>query len=164
MLSKRKLIQLVTEGHVRGWDDPRMPTISGIRRRGIPSAAIRLFCERVGISKAENNIDMSVLEDCAREVLDDSAPRAFGVLDPIRVTLSNFDAGVIEEFRAERHPKRPELGERVLPFSSEVFIDREDFFDTGVDGKIPVPSGFKRLVPGGQVSCCCCCLRLRLMV
>jgi glutaminyl-tRNA synthetase len=151
VLSKRKLIELVTGGHVSGWNDPRMPTICGIRRRGYPAAAIRLFCERIGISKVENNIDISVLEDCAREVLDEAAPRVFGVLAPLKVTITNLDTSYTEEFTAESHPKLPELGERILPFTKQVYIDREDFFDTGVAGEIPIPSGFKRLLPGGQV-------------
>lgn len=159
VLSKRKLIQLVNEGHVTGWDDPRMPTISGMRRRGYPSAALKLFCERVGISKAENNIDMTVLEDCVREVLDADAPRAFGIEEPLKVTITNWPAtaaaaeGKEEEevFHVARHPKRPELGERDVFFGPTLYIHREDFFDTGLDGKTPPPKGFKRLVPGGQV-------------
>ena len=91
VLSKRKLIKLVEEKHVDGWDDPRMPTISGIRRRGFPPSAIRLFCERMGISKSDSNIDFGILEDCAREVLDEDCPRAFAILNPLRVTLTNWD-------------------------------------------------------------------------
>ncbi len=90
VLSKRKLIKLVEESHVTGWDDPRMPTISGIRRRGVPPSAIRLFCERMGISKSDSNIDFGVLEDCAREVLDENCPRAFAILDPLKVTIKNW--------------------------------------------------------------------------
>lgn len=151
VLSKRKLIQLVTEKHVAGWDDPRMPTISGVRRRGFPAAAIKLFCDRTGISKAENNIDWTVLEDCVRETLDLSAPRAFALLDPIKVTITNWPSAAVEEFEAENHPKRPELGKRRIPLNSEIFIDRDDFFDTGADGSIKPPKGYKRLLPGGQV-------------
>lgn len=151
VLSKRKLIQLVTEKHVEGWDDPRMPTICGVRRRGFPAKALQLFCERIGISKAENNIDMGVLEECVREVLDTEAPRALAVLDPIKVTITNWQSDRIEEFEAERHPKRPELGSRKIPFGKTVLIDRDDFFDTGVDGSIEPPKGFKRLLPKGQV-------------
>lgn len=150
VLSKRKLIQLVTEKHVEGWDDPRMPTISGVRRRGFPASAIKLFCDRTGISKAENNIDWTVLEDCVRETLDNDAPRAFALLDPIKVIIKNHPGGN-EEFTADNHPKRPELGTRIIPFSREVLIDRDDFFDTGVDGSIKPPKGYKRLLPGGQV-------------
>ena len=116
----RKLIQLVTEKHVEGWDDPRMPTISGVRRRGFPAAAIQLFCDRIGISKAENNIDMSVLEECVREVLDSQAPRALAVLDPIKATISNWPEGKVEEFEVEKHPKISDLGRRKIPFSGSV--------------------------------------------
>lgn len=151
VLSKRKLIKLVTEKHVQGWDDPRMPTISGIRRRGYPASAIRLFCDRVGISKAENNIDMTVLEDCVRDTLDWDAPRAFAIADPIKVNISNWPENEVKSFQAERHPKRPELGSRMLPFSGSLYIDRDDFFDTGVDGTVAPPKGFKRFLPGGQV-------------
>lgn len=152
VLSKRKLIQLVQEKHVDGWNDPRMPTISGIRRRGYPASAIRLFCERIGISKAENNIDISVLEDCAREILDEEAPRLLGVLDPLKVIITDYIPSQDEDvFVVEKHPKRSELGQRRIPFSKEIFIDREDFFDTGMNGENPVPAGFKRLLLGGQV-------------
>ena len=154
VLSKRKLIQLVTEKHVSGWDDPRMPTISGVRRRGFPAEAIKLFCDRTGISKAENNIDWAVLEDCVRETLDASAPRAFALPDPIKVTITNYggESGAEQEvFQADNHPKLPHLGSRELPFGRHVFIDRDDFFDTGIDGSIKPPKGYKRLLPGGQV-------------
>lgn len=166
VLSKRKLIQLVNEGHVSGWDDPRMPTISGMRRRGYPSAALKLFCDRVGISKAENNIDMTVLEDCVREVLDTEASRVFGIEEPLKVTITNWPTttttttaeakaaspeGNEEVFHVARHPKRPELGEREVFFGPTLYINREDFFDMGIDGKMAPPKGFKRLVPGGQV-------------
>lgn len=151
VLSKRKLIQLVTEGHVHGWDDPRMPTISGVRRRGFPSAALRLFCDRTGISKAENNIDWAVLEECVRETLDASSPRAFALLSPLKVTITNYPSDSRETFSADNHPKRPELGSREIPFSSSVFIDNDDFFDTGADGSLKPPKGYKRLLPGGQV-------------
>lgn len=152
VLSKRKLIQLVTEGHVQGWDDPRMPTISGVRRRGYPAEALRLFCDRMGISKAENNIDITILEDCVRETLDADSPRALAVLDPLKVTITNWPDDRPEElFICENHPKRPDLGSREVPLSSTVFIDREDFFDTGVNGDIKPPKGYKRLTPGGTV-------------
>ena len=151
VLSKRKLIQLVTEKHVSGWDDPRMPTLSGVRRRGYPPEAIRLFCDRMGISKAENNIDMSILEDCVRETLDSSAPRALVVVKPLKVTITNWPTDKTEIFTAERHPKRAELGTRDIPFSGSVFIDKDDFHDTGPNGDIKAPKGFKRLTPGGTV-------------
>jgi glutaminyl-tRNA synthetase len=152
VLSKRKLIQLVTEKHVEGWDDPRMPTISGMRRRGYPSQALKLFCERVGVSKSENNIDMSVLEDCVRETLDDVAPRAFGIEAPLKVVITNWPSIDKEEaFQVPRHPKRTDMGEKSLFFGSSLYISRDDFFDTGKDGKTPPPKGYKRLLPGGQV-------------
>lgn len=144
VLSKRKLIQLVEEGHVSGWSDPRMPTISGVRRRGYTPEAMRLFCERIGISKADNNIDMSVLEDCAREVLEESSPRAFAVLDPIKLTITNWPEGKVEMFEAETHPKNPALGMRQIPFSGSLFIDSDDFNEDP-------PAGYFRLTPGGQV-------------
>ena len=105
----------------------------------------------MGVSKAENNIDMGVLEDCVRDTLDTEAPRALAISHPLKVTITNWDQGEEEIFTAERHPKRPEMGSRDIPFSGAVYIDREDFFDTGVDGSISVPKGYKRLVPGGQV-------------
>jgi len=151
VLSKRKLIQLVTEKHVEGWDDPRMPTISGVRRRGFPAEAIKLFCDRTGISKAENNIDWAVLEDCVRETLDNTAPRAFALQDPIKVTITNLPEETTEVFQPENHPKQPNLGSRQVPFCKHLLLDRDDFFDTGVDGSIKPPKGYKRLVPGGQV-------------
>jgi glutaminyl-tRNA synthetase len=130
VLSKRKLIQLVSEKHVNGWDDPRMPTLCGIRRRGYPASALRLFCDRVGISKAENNIDLSVLEDSAREILEDQAPRVLAVVNPLKVTIKNWPANVVEDFSADTHQKREDLGKRSIPFSSTLCIDRDDFFDT----------------------------------
>jgi glutaminyl-tRNA synthetase len=154
VLSKRKLIQLVNEKHVFGWDDPRMPTLSGMRRRGIPPTALRLFCERVGISKADSNIDLVVLEDCVREVMDSVCPRAFCVLKPIKLTISNWEGGT-EVFSVDRHPKLATLGEREIPFSGQVYIERDDFFDVdGPEGQATSgqpPKGFKRLLPGGQV-------------
>ena len=144
VLSKRKLIQLVEEKRVEGWNDPRMPTLSGLRRRGYPPEAIRLFCERIGISKAANNIDMSVLEDCAREDLDAKAPRAMVVLRPLKLTITNWPENHTEELDAPVHPKRPELGRRTVPLSQTVYIEREDF------AEMP-PEGFQRLVPGGEV-------------
>jgi len=151
VLSKRKLIQLVNEKYVTGWDDPRMPTICGVRRRGYPASAIKLFCERVGISKADNNIDMSVLEDCVRETLDSRAPRILAVQHPLKITVTNWPNDKVEIFEAERHPKVHSWGKREIPFSGEVYIDREDFFDTGIDGSTSPPKGFKRLVAGGTV-------------
>lgn len=151
VLSKRKLIQLVTEKYVDGWDDPRMPTICGVRRRGYPSAAIRLFCERIGISKAENNIDMSVLEECVREVLDTTSKRAFAICNPLKVTITNWSNEKSFQLEADLHPKYPEMGKRTLPFSNSVYIDRDDFFDVGIDGKLSPPKGYKRLLLNGIV-------------
>lgn len=152
VLSKRKLIQLVNENHVSGgWSDPRMPTISGLRRRGYTAEILRLFCDRIGISKAENNIDYTVLEDCAREILDDTAHRAFAIEKPLKVTITNLPSSFEDEIMIENHPKRPELGHRQVSFTNLLFINHEDFFDTGIDGKIAPPKGFKRLLPGGQV-------------
>jgi len=159
VLSKRKLIQLVQEGHVNGWDDPRMPTLSGFRRRGVPPAALRLFCERVGISKADSVIDMSVLEDCIRETMDSTCPRSFCVLNPLKLTITNWEElhggdNVVEDFTVDRHPKE-EMGSRTIPFSKSIFIERGDFFDVdGPEGKASggkPPKGFKRLLPGGNV-------------
>ena len=144
VVSKRKLIQLVQEGHVAGWDDPRMPTIRGLRRRGVPPEAMRLFIERTGVSKADNNIDYSVLEDCTREVLDASAPRAMGVLDPIRVVITTWPEGKVDMLEAPMHPKIPELGKRSIPFTRNLLIDRADFEEEP-------PPKFFRLKPGGEV-------------
>ncbi|KAL3804685.1 hypothetical protein HJC23_008500 [Cyclotella cryptica] len=155
VLSKRKLIKLVEDKHVTGWDDPRMPTLSGVRRRGIPPAAIRLFCERMGISKSDSNIDFTIMEDCAREVLDDESPRAFAILDPLKITIQNWDDSQLEDFAVTRHPKRNDLGDRTVPFGKTVYIERSDFFDLeGPEGSAnggKAPKGFKRLLPDGKV-------------
>jgi glutaminyl-tRNA synthetase len=150
VLSKRKLIQLVNEKHVSGWDDPRMPTICGLRRRGYPAEALKLFCDRIGISKAENNIDVAVLEECVREVLDASAARSFCIMNPLKVTITNWDRDD-EVIVADNHPKRADLGTRELSFNGNLFIDADDFFDTGVNGELQPPKGYKRLLPGGIV-------------
>lgn len=149
VLSKRKLINLVTSKVVSGWDDPRMPTLSGLRRRGIPPEAIRLFCERVGISKVDSNIDYGDLENCVREVLDDSSPRAFAVLRPLKVTIDNWNGNTLEDFDIPRHPKIKELRTRTVPFGKHLYIERDDFFDTETNGA--PPKGFKRLTPNGKV-------------
>ncbi|CAB9501501.1 Glutamine--tRNA ligase [Seminavis robusta] len=155
VLSKRKLIQLVEQKHVNGWDDPRMPTMSGLRRRGVPPAALRMFCERVGISKADSNIDAVVLEDCVREVMDDTCLRAFSVLKPLKVTITNWQGDDLEDFEVPRHPKREEMGTRTIPFGKTVYIERDDFFDLeGPEGKANdnrPPRGFKRLLPNQMV-------------
>ena len=144
VLSKRRLIQLVEEGHVSGWDDPRMPTISGLRRRGYTPESLQLFAERIGISKAENNIYMSVLEDCIREDLDPKAPRAMAVLRPLKVVLLNWPEDKVEELDAPVHQQFPERGRRPIPLSREIFIEEDDFDEDP-------PEGFHRLAPGGEV-------------
>ena len=142
--SKRKLNQLVSEGHVSGWDDPRMPTISGMRRRGYTPEGLRLFAKRVGISKSENIVDMSVLEGAIREELENSAPRLMAVLDPLKVTLTNFETGKTQSRSAAFHPNHEEMGSREVPVSSTIYIERDDFAENP-------PKGFKRLTPGGEV-------------
>lgn len=127
-----------------------MPTICGMRRRGFPAEAIRTFCDRLGISKAENNIDFTVLEDTVRESLDSSAPRLFALLNPLKVTITNWPKGKEDTFYAARHPKH-DFGQRPLPFTGDVFIDRADFFDTGAAGDVRLPKGYKRLFLGGTV-------------
>lgn len=144
VMSKRKLTELVNEGHVDGWDDPRMPTIAGLRRRGYTPASLREFTRRIGVTKAENTVEMAVLEDCIREDLNENAPRRMAVLNPLRLVLSNYPENQVEQLRAPQHPQKPEWGERELPFSRELYIDQSDFMETP-------PKGFKRLVPGGEV-------------
>ena len=142
--SKRKLNQLVSEGHVSGWDDPRMPTISGMRRRGYTPEGLRLFAKRAGISKSENIVDMSVLEGAIREELENSAPHMMAVLNPIKVTLTNYDAARTESRIAPYHPSREDMGSRELPISSTLYIEADDFSENP-------PKGFKRLTLGGEV-------------
>jgi len=144
VMSKRKLTQLVDEGHVSGWGDPRMPTIAGLRRRGYTPAAIREFCGRIGITKSENTVEMGVLETCVREDLDRHAPRAMAVLQPLKVVIENYPEGQTEELSAPRHPKDEEMGRRSLRFARELYIDRGDFREEA-------PRKFKRLVAGGEV-------------
>ena len=144
VMSKRRLLELVNEKHVSGWDDPRMPTLSGMRRRGFTAAAIRTFCTRIGVGKSDSVIDMSVLEDCVREDLDQVAPRAMGVLRPLKVTITNYPEGQTEEFVAARHPKDPSMGTRTIPFSREIYVDRDDFMEDP-------PKKFFRLGPGREV-------------
>ncbi|MBS0575874.1 MAG: glutamine--tRNA ligase/YqeY domain fusion protein [Proteobacteria bacterium] len=144
VMSKRKLIALVGEGLVDGWDDPRMPTLQGLRRRGVTPAALRLLAERVGISKQNSVIDYSVLEGCIREDLDANAQRRLAVLDPLKLVVVNLDADHVESIAFPNHPKNEAFGTRLVPFSRELWIEREDFMET--------PSkGFHRLVPGGEV-------------
>jgi glutaminyl-tRNA synthetase len=144
VLSKRRLIALVEGGHVTGWDDPRMPTLAGIRRRGYTPEAIRDFCERIGVTKNDTRIDFAVLETCVREHLGHAAPRAMAVLDPVKVVIENYPAGQVEHLSATNHPQRPELGSRAVPFAREIFIEREDFMEHP-------PKGFHRLAPGREV-------------
>ena len=140
--SKRKLRQLVEEGHVRGWDDPRMPTISGMRRRGYPPAAIRAFCEEIGVAKSNSTVDSAMLEHCVRDELNHHAPRVMAVLHPLRVILTNYPAGETEYLLAENSPLHG--GQRYVPFGRELYIDQEDFMEDA-------PKKFFRLKPGGEV-------------
>jgi glutaminyl-tRNA synthetase len=144
VLSKRKLIQLVEEKHVDGWDDPRMPTIVGVRRRGFTPESIRLFAERIGVSKENSTIEMTILEDCLREDLNERAPRATAVLDPLKLIIDNWEPGRVEQAEAPVHPQKPELGKRTFPIGRELWIEREDFTETP-------PKGYFRLYPGNMV-------------
>ena len=144
VLSKRKLIQLVKEGHVRGWDDPRMPTLSGLRRRGVPPSALREFCARIGLARADSIVDYSMLEFCIREHLNAGAPRAMAVLDPIKVVIENYPEGQVEEFEMPYHPEDPGYGSRKVPFSRDLYIERDDF-------RQDPPKKFHRLFPGAEV-------------
>jgi len=144
LLSKRKLIQLVAEGHVDGWDDPRMPTLVGARRRGYTPEGFRLFAERIGVSKSDSWIDYGVLEECMREHLNEVAPRRTAVLDPLKLVIDNYPEGTQAECFAPNHPQRPDLGKRAVPFSRELWIEREDFMETPA-------KGYFRLFPGNRV-------------
>ena len=142
VMSKRKLLQLVNEKHVSGWDDPRMPTISGMRRRGYTPEGIREFARRIGVSKSENIVDMAVMEGAIREDLEARAPRVMAIINPLKVTLTNFEGAQARE--ADFHPNHPEFGKRVVPISRELFIEADDF------AEVP-PAGWKRLTLGGEV-------------
>ncbi len=144
VLSKRKLIQLVEGGHVDGWDDPRMPTLVGARRRGFTPDGFRLFAERIGVSKSDSWIDMGVLEDAMRDELNATAPRRIAVLDPLRLVIDNFDADRTEVCRPPNHPQKPELGTRELALRRELWIERDDFAEHP-------PKGYFRLSPGAEV-------------
>src|SRR5439155_11248416 len=144
VMSKRKLLRLVEEGHVRGWDDPRLPTVAGLRRRGYTPASIRNFCERVGVAKRENVIDVALLEFSVREDLNKSAPRVMGVLRPLRVVIENYAEGQVEEFETQNNPEDPSAGSRSVPFSRVLYIEREDFMEEP-------PKKFFRLAPGREV-------------
>jgi glutaminyl-tRNA synthetase len=144
VMSKRKLMALVQDKLVDGWDDPRMPTLTGLRRRGFPPAAIRAFWERAGVTKQNSVIEFSVLEGCVREELDARAPRRMAVLDALKLVITNLDATHEESIEFPNHPKNAEFGTRKVPLSRELWIERDDFFE------VP-PKGFHRLVPGGEV-------------
>ena len=144
VMSKRKLHELVTQGIVKGWDDPRMPTLMGIRRRGYTPAAVRAFCERIGVGRSDSWIDMSILEECVREDLNESAPRAMAVLRPLRVVIDNYPADQTDEFEAANHPQKPEMGSRKVSFTREFFIEQDDFAEDP-------PKGFFRMTPGSEV-------------
>lgn len=144
VMSKRKLNQLVTEKLVTGWDDPRMPTISGLRRRGFTPSAIREFCKRIGVTKQENMIEYSALESCIRDDLNENAPRAMAVLDPVKLVIENFTAGTVETLTLANHPNKPEMGDREVPFTRELWIEREDFREEA-------NKKYKRLVLGKEV-------------
>ncbi|MEW5900806.1 MAG: glutamine--tRNA ligase/YqeY domain fusion protein [Acidobacteriota bacterium] len=144
VLSKRKLLELVREGFVSGWDDPRMPTISGLRRRGYTPEAIRNFCDLIGVAKVNSIVDLALLEDCVREDLNRSAPRYMGVLRPLKVVLINYPEGKTEELRAVNNPEDPGMGTRQVPFSRVLYIERDDFMEKP-------PKKFYRLAPGREI-------------
>ena len=142
VMSKRKLRQLVEQNYVSGWDDPRMPTICGLRRRGYTPAAIRAFSEQIGVAKADSTVEYSFLEHCLRADLDDTAERVMAVIRPIKLTITNYPEGQSETFEIENHPKHPEMGTHTVTFSRELYIEAEDFLET------PIPK-YKRLYPDG---------------
>ena len=144
VLSKRKLIRLVEEGHVDGWDDPRLPTIAGVRRRGYPPEALRNFCDRIGVAKADSMVDMALLEYCVRENLNKTAPRVMAVLHPLKVIIDNYPADGEDELEAVNNPEDPRAGTRKVPFSRELYIERDDFMEDP-------PKKFFRLAPGQEV-------------
>ena len=144
IMSKRLLTMLVDENRVSGWDDPRLPTLSGLRRRGYTPRAIRNFCTRIGVTKNEQQIEASVLENCVREDLDKSAPRAFAVMDPLKIVIENYPQGQVEQLEAHNHPNDPDMGSRQISFCREIYIDRQDFMEEA-------PKKFFRLAPGREV-------------
>ena len=143
VMSKRKLRQLVEEGYVSGWDDPRMPTICGLRRRGYTPAAIRSFSEQIGVAKVDSTVEFSFLEHCLRADLDDTARRVMAVIRPLKLTITNYPEGESETFEVENHPKHPEMGTHTVTFSRNLYIEQEDFLET------PIPK-YKRLYPNGM--------------
>jgi glutaminyl-tRNA synthetase len=144
VMSKRKLLKLVDEGYVRGWDDPRMPTISGLRRRGVTPEAIRAFCERIGVARKDSMVDIALLEYCVREDLNRRAPRVMGVLRPLRVVIENYPEGQVEELEAINNPEDPGMGTRTVPFSRVLYLERDDFREDP-------PKKWFRLAPGREV-------------
>jgi glutaminyl-tRNA synthetase len=144
ILSKRKLLQLVQEGHVSGWDDPRMPTISGLRRRGYPAEAIRNFCDKIGIAKRPNTVELALLEHSARDYLNQYASRVLGVLRPLKVIIDNYPEGQTEELEGINNPEDPEAGTRTVPFSGELYIEQDDYMEDP-------PNKYNRLAPGREV-------------
>jgi glutaminyl-tRNA synthetase len=144
IISKRKLLELVNQGHVSGWDDPRMPTISGLRRRGYTPESIQDFCNRIGVAKRESIVDIALLEHCLREDLNLRAQRAMAVLDPLKIVIENYPEGKVEELDAENNPEDPSMGTRKIPFSREVYIEQDDFMEDP-------PKKFFRLSPGNEV-------------
>lgn len=144
VMSKRKLLQMVNEKLVSGWDDPRMPTISGLRRRGYTAASIRNFCDRIGVAKRDNLIDISLLEFCIREDLNKTADRVMAVMDPVKLIITNYPDGQVEDLMIENNPEDPETGKRVVPFTKELYIEQDDFM-------VDPPKKFFRLGPGLQV-------------
>jgi glutaminyl-tRNA synthetase len=144
VMSKRKLHELVTQKVVNGWDDPRMPTLMGLRRRGYTPQSIRVFCERIGVGRGDSWIDMSSLEECVRADLNETSPRAMAVLRPVKLVIDNWPEGEVEEIIASNHPQKPEMGNRTIHFSRELWIEKDDFME------VP-PKGFHRLVIGGEV-------------
>ncbi|ENK6409946.1 glutamine--tRNA ligase [Edwardsiella ictaluri] len=144
IMSKRKLDLLVSEKIVEGWDDPRMPTISGLRRRGYSAAAVREFCRRIGVTKQDNNVEMAALESCIRDDLNENAPRAMAVLDPVRLVIDNLAADSVQLLTMPNHPSKPEMGNREVPFARELYIDRADFREEA-------NKQYKRLVLGKEV-------------
>jgi glutaminyl-tRNA synthetase len=144
VVSKRKLIELVEGGYVSGWDDPRMPTVAGMRRRGYTPESIRNFCAKIGVAKNENLIDIGLLEHCVRDDLNERAPRVMGVLRPLKVVIDNYPEDRMEEFECANHPQNPDMGSRKVPFSKHLYIERDDFDENP-------PKKYKRLAPGREV-------------
>jgi glutaminyl-tRNA synthetase len=144
MMSKRKLKKLVDDGMVDGWDDPRMPTLAGLRRRGYTPASIRDFCRRIGVTKSDNNVELAFLESCVREALEPTSRRVMGVLKPLKIVIENYPEDEVEELTAANHPKDEAMGTRIVPFTKEIYIDQDDFREEA-------NRKYKRLVTGGEV-------------